>query len=359
MKKSILFAAAAVLATLTGCQKEMLLTPESMLAVNFGAQKVGMSSETKAGGLLESSVFPQTWDFRVSAYDYIGSSGRNDCVINADSVSYSSSSSKWVASGAPYYWPAGNVDKSGNEINTDLKMVAYAPATKLPGTFTYASIPVISKTGVAGTLSVNEKPADQVDFLYSSPKDFSKGNNVNLLFKHGMTNVVFKAKSTSDPSSTEIQIVSIKLNNVFSQGSFVTTDTIVWTPSSAKAYVINKTTHSSASFTEANVSNYSGGLVLTDSYQQFGDKMIFIPQSLQQVSGATPRGAVSADVTLMINKIVYYYKNVTLTSFADAITTWKPGKRVTYNISVGLNEIIFDAPSVTDWVNEAQTEKSF
>lgn len=354
MKKKFLLAASAAVVMLSSCQKELPFYQDELMMVDFGKPNVELSSLTKAGGLLENTAFPTTWDFKVSAYDHVG----NNAVINADTVSYST---KWNAAGAPYYWPVGNVNKAGEAINTALKFVAFAPASTLPGTFAYSTAPTISSTGVSGSLAVSKDTANQVDFLYSAPKDFSKGNNVGLTFKHGMTNVVFKAKAAAEygtgDNKKEIQIVSIDLNNVYSQGSFVTTDTIIWTPSNPIKYAINNTKQNSSTFTEAGAASYSAGLTLTTSYQQFGDKHIFIPQSLSAVTGTNAKSAATVDVTVLVNGVPYYYKGIELTSLQNAVTTWKDGSRVTYNMTVGLSEIIFDAPVVTDWDNNTPSKE--
>jgi len=358
MKKKELLTAFAVVALLSGCQKELPFGPEELKIVYFGNPQVEMSSVTKAGGLLETTSLPEDWDFKVSAFDYIGDDARDNIVIDADRVSYSA---QWSATGAPYYWPVGNVDKDGSSINTDLNMIAFAPATTLPGTFAYDDSLIISSTGISGSLTVDKDTANQVDFLYSAPADFSKGNNVKLTFKHGMTNVVFKAKASAEygtgTSKKEIQIVSIKLNNVYSKGSFVTSDTIAWTPSTPITYSINNTNHNSSTFVDSTATSYTSGLTLTTSYQQFGDKHIFIPQALSEIKGSNSRDAVTADVTVIVNGMTYYYKDIELTSLQDAVDSWEEGRRVTYNLTVGLTEIVFDAPVVTDWDDDSASKE--
>jgi hypothetical protein len=49
--------------------------------------------------------------------------------------------------------------------------------------------------------------------------------------------------------------------------------------------------------------------------------------------------------------------DITLETTLDALSTdvWEPGKRYTYNLTIGLDEIYF-APEVTDWTDEVSVD---
>ncbi len=246
-----------------------------------------------------------------------------------------------------YYWP-----KEGT-----LTFAAYSPY-EVSGEVSY------SKDGleVKGHV-VDEDVTKHVDFLYAprvynttesyltNGKDDNDGDieyiydGVNIMFKHAMSSIVFKvARATSIDANTNITLKSITLNNVYSKGDFkesVTDGTEYnaspkWeNRSDSKSYV-----------TYASPMGVDLTTTLKEYIMQVDGKdadVIFIPQEL----------AGNAEVVLaytITNPGGHSVEQTSTINLQEKTPVWEMGKRYTYNVTIGLTEIIFD-PAVTDWVD--------
>lgn len=184
-------------------------------------------------------------------------------------------------------------------------------------------------------------------------------NGVNLMFNHALSSIRFLVKTKADYSANaQITLTGLTINKAFSVGDF--TEGIT-TPAPAASFArtpawsgqeteVDYTIVTSG--TQAVVYNGGTALPLTND-----PDIILLPQALAHGTGFN-------DVTVTVNYTVKQnggsalpqtatitLKDLTTgTGTPAAVDEWELGKRYTYTIVFGLEEIYFD-PAVTVWTD--------
>lgn len=343
--KKILFMAVSCLA-LMSCVKETLInTPDK--EISFTSPIVGKN--TKVTGELPAT-YNTSEKFVVSAYwtgsTYTAWSGGSIYMDNVEVSNYAdgtvgdpnNSKSTW-APATKYYWP-----KDGY-----LTFVAYSPSS-IKATGAGTSGATINKA--SGAISITnytiENKADRgyLDILYSNVaanKQESTGSNgtydgVDIEFNHALSSIWTKIQTAAEYSGTTFKVISVKYKNVLSTGTF--TKTVASPNDAAWAAETTKTDYTAHSTTGTIFSNTSVALNAEET------ALLLMPQTIPN----------DAEI-----EVVYTMKSttgdeITQTKTAKLSTTslnqWEMGKRYTYNIKIGLQEIYF-APSVSAWVDNS------
>lgn len=262
------------------------------------------------------------------------------------------------------YWPtAGDVDfyAVSPAMTDDLFHHGFAyDMTSTAKTITYATVDEYNSTGT------------NHDVMYAVTKGRNKENNgtmaVQMNFKHILSQVVFKAKTTS--SILEVDVKSVKIHNFVHSGTFTLpagepamSD---WNPSPAAkgAYTVK--------LNAANVKTNNAVVNLSD----MNSPMMLIPQKLTKWSTYSAGAAVSKleadnaiecylEISMKLKQNDSYligsaaeYKTVYVPF--DNATGWEPGKRYIYTLIFGggyddqgepiLSPITFNAATV-DWAD--------
>lgn len=262
------------------------------------------------------------------------------------------------------YWPtAGDVDfyAVSPAITDDLVHQGFAyDMTSTAKTITYATVDEYNSAGT------------NHDVMYAVTKGRNKENNgtmpVQMNFKHILSQVVFKAKTTS--SILEVDVKCIKIHNFVYSGTFTLpagepamSD---WKPSPAAkgAYTVK--------LNAANVKTNNAVVNLSD----MNSPMMLIPQKLTKWSTYSAGAAVSKleadnaiecylEISMKLKQNDSYligsaaeYKTVYVPF--DNATGWEPGKRYIYTLIFGggyddqgepiLSPITFNAATV-DWAD--------
>lgn len=262
------------------------------------------------------------------------------------------------------YWPTvGDVDfyAVSPAITDDLVHQGFAyDMTSTAKTITYATVDEYNSAGT------------NHDVMYAVTKGRNKVNNgtmpVQMNFKHILSQVVFKAKTTS--SILEVDVKSVKIHNFVHSGTFTLpagepamSD---WKPSPAAkgAYTVK--------LNAANVKTNNAVVNLSD----MNSPMMLIPQKLTKWSTYSAGAAVSKleadnaiecylEISMKLKQNDSYligsaaeYKTVYVPF--DNATGWEPGKRYIYTLIFGdgyddqgepiLSPITFNA-ATTNWVD--------
>lgn len=262
------------------------------------------------------------------------------------------------------YWPTvGDVDfyAVSPAITDDLVHQGFAyDMTSTAKTITYATVDEYNSAGT------------NHDVMYAVTKGRNKENNgtmpVQMNFKHILSQVVFKAKTTS--SILEVDVKSVKIHNFVHSGTFTLpagepamSD---WKPSPAAkgAYTVK--------LNAANVKTNNAVVNLSD----MNSPMMLIPQKLTKWSTYSAGAAVSKleadnaiecylEISMKLKQNDSYligsaaeYKTVYVPF--DNATGWEPGKRYIYTLIFGggcddqgepiLSPITFNAATV-DWAD--------
>lgn len=270
------------------------------------------------------------------------------------------------------YWPTfGNVDfyAVSPAITDDLVHRFAYDMTSAAKTITYA------------TVDEYNSPGTNHDVMYAVTKGRNKENNgtmaVQMNFKHILSQVVFKAKTTS--SILEVDVKSVKIHNFVYGGTFTLpagepamSD---WnlSPAAKGAYTVK--------LNAANVKTKNAVVNLSD----MNSPMMLIPQKLTKWSTYSAGAAVSKleadnaiecylEISMKLKQNDSYligsateYKTVYVPF--DNATGWEPGKRYIYTLIFGggyddqgepiLSPITFDA-ATADWADaNAGTDVNF
>lgn len=358
MKKSLLFAALAVVA-MASCTKNELKVPSTGSDAVISFQPV-VANATKADYITNSSIAPSgdpkssTFKFAVYAW-YTDGAKMTSSTTTATATAYMSDvevsykpthnddtegEGGWSPA-TTYYWPK----------NGYLSFDAYAPsAASSDGTFS----PNVEKGLQIANYTVKDLE-QQYDLLYSTrtlnKSKSTDGTNttydgVDIAFHHALSAIEVTAKTDKNYSDA-IKLKTITILNAYSKGTF-------------NQNMTNATTEGTAKWsdhgTEESYVLFSGDqalstTALTSSTSPAISNAILLPQSFTH----TPN-KVSIKVDYSIKHGSSYLDQTdtfdlsatTVSSVAQ--TDWEMGKRYTYNFIFSLDEVYF-APKVDDWTN--------
>lgn len=261
------------------------------------------------------------------------------------------------------YWPtAGDVDfyAVSPAITDDLVLQGFAyDMTSAAKTISYITVDEYNSTGT------------NHDVMYAVTKGRNKENNgtmpVQMNFKHILSQVVFKAKTTS--SILEVDVKSVKIHNFVHSGTFTLPEgepaMSNWSlsPVAEGAYTVKLAANVKTSNAVVNLSDMNSPLMM-------------IPQKLTKWRTYSAGTAVSKleannakecylEILMKLKQNDSYligsaaeYKTVYVPF--DNATGWEPGKRYIYTLIFGggyddqgepiLSPITFNA-ATTDWVD--------
>lgn len=299
---------------MAGCSSEdevSTLIANSDNAINFGTY---VGKQTKA---LDKTAFAAGDNFGVLAYYGAGTFEAN--FMSNEKIS-TTDGKAWTYSNKRY-WPE---DES-------VSFVAYHPHS--------TTAPTITTGATAIPFTVDDDPAKQVDFMWSTVKGATKtdkngsaingetntttdATNVPFLFQHGLSKVLFAAKlgAASYPGAT-INITDIKISGIKNSGTFTIPADLTagsWaTPGTdTKDYIVlEKGTTNVASNTETSV----------------GTSLLMIPQD---VAGKTIE--ISYEI-VYTNPALTIPNTKTITLAADS--KWEMNKQYTYILAISLEAV--------------------
>lgn len=354
MKKSLLFAALAVVA-MASCTKNELKVPSTGSDAVISFQPV-VANATKATYLTTANMATKCNQFGVFAWyaepTLVAGSSTTAYMYNV-TVTYDSlkdddtdGSGAWKPS-ENYYWPK----------NGTLSFDAYAPASahaSTPG----AGTGTVSSTAANGLKIENYTVADlagQYDLLYSTrtlnKSKSTDGTNttydgVDIAFHHALSAIEVTAQTDKDYSGA-IKLTKITILNAQNKGEFnqnmndaVTEGTPAW----------------SNNDTEVDYELFSGDQALsmtplTSLTTPAISNAILLPQDFIHASSGK-HVSIRVDYTIKHGSS-YLPQNQTFDLNATTVgsvaqTDWEMGKRYTYNFIFSLEDIYF-APSVDIW----------
>lgn len=335
MKKTLILAALAG-TVLAGCMKtEPVSNTAKQDEISFLAPVLTPASKADE---ITADKFPQSEHFIVQGW-------HNEATFDAATatsymteveVEYSSDHGGcWKNLSTPYYWPKKGV----------LSFEAYYP-TSLKGSVSFAGS---TKNMVITGYTAPNDYATQKDVLYSDRtlnKTASSGgtdyNGVDINFHHALSVLKIKVKAASAEAANVIKVKSITVNNIQNNGTFTRENT-------GNEWALADGTVNYAATTAA--TDYDNSTAITTTEAQYGNNMIVMPQSFD----------ADKEIT-----IVYYMKNggedpleqtytfeLSSTDHTDGtnqIEKWEMGKRYTYNITFGVEEIYF-SPELDAWAD--------
>lgn len=264
------------------------------------------------------------------------------------------------------YWPtSGDVDfyAVSPAITDDLVHQGFAyDMTSTAKTITYATVDEYNSTGT------------NHDVMYAVTKGRNKENNgktaVWMKFKHILSQVVFKAKTTS--SILEVDVENVKIHNFVHSGTF----TLPADEPAMSNWSTSPDEAVSIATVKLNAANVKTNKTVAVDLSDMASPLMMIPQKLTKWSTYSAGAAVSKleadnkkECYLEISMKLKQNDSYLIGSAAayttvyvpfDNATGWEPGKRYIYTLIFGggyddhgepiLSPITFDA-AIVDWAD--------
>ena len=282
------------------------------------------SKQTRA--IISGTTYPLDVPFAVSAY-------HNGTAAYFENLTASYSNSQWATSPSQY-WP----------LNGSLKFNAYSPAT--------AGLSITSSGINADNYTITTAAQMTTDLCYASWTETdcaAHHDTAPLDFNHALSQVVFRVKAagyyTTALNVVTINVNSLTLNNIYSQGDFDTEATPMWEVDngSAHTYTLSNT---STALTYNN--NNEPNVLELCSY-------LFIPQTL-----ATGENGANLSVTYSVSQTISattYTLNNSPANIAlgGTISEWEPGKKYIYTLNISLDNHISITATADEWTTSNQT----
>lgn len=348
MKKSFFLAAVAI-TVLAGCAKNEPAQLAQEESITFFAPVVGPQTKVygEIGANYNTGESFDVWCVHntVDITEWGGTA-----YFSNVTATYDSGLGGWTLS-PKYYWPATG----------KLSFAALSPSLTNTTAYDHANGFQITSAWSQGA---NQDAI--VDLMYSEPTfncekssfvnadnddDDDSGNykynGVDINFKHALSYILFNVKTTADYSATtKFRLNTITLSGVYTTGTFNQKATDPWTEDTAGA------TGTYVAYT--NTPGLAFGNSAVHAAAAAGKEIILLPQELTAgQQKITVNYQISTDNgTTWIDQVQEVdLKNAT-------VAAWEMGKKYTYNLSIGMTEIIFD-PAVTYWTEVAGGDITF
>lgn len=373
MKQTFLMLAAISGALLTGCSNEEIASVDNLSQNAISFHVVGNAAETRATPITPNNL--TTTDFDVFAYTADGTAfmGKADVAFAHDGVKIVNKDGKWDYDDPEeiHYWPTEALD-----------FYAVSPASLVDAgmhytwNFNHDSQQIYYTCLDEYNTDITDSDMhENHDVMYGIAQGQTKETNngkVKFTFKHILSQVVFKAKT--ELASMNVTISSIKIVNLYKNGTFTLPKDAATAPSSSNwipalkvsGTVVIMGQNIAVSSEETNISS---------------DHPLFtIPQVLTKWVVVDDQGVTKTKADADAAKQSYLeisckiqQSGVYLCGSANAYGTiyvpfgasWEPGKRYIYTLIFGggyddhgneiLKPIEFDAET-TDWVDDAEND---
>lgn len=365
MKKWIIVAAFAS-AILAGCTKNEVRVDMPDQAISF-TTAVGANS-TKA--MMSGTAYDTAVSFGTYAYylptnkNWANNASEADLYIPQSEVSYSDNAENpdydWTTA-TPYYWPSAG----------SLTFFSFSPWS-INGSVECNTTDGIKITewDVDGNQTVDVMVADVA--ADKTANETNGGyNGVPTVFRHKLSQIVaFKFNTDKDYTNThsdgtwaagdkQIVVTGISIDGIATKGTFTSglnpsaTELGDWTmPDVDKTY----TWYEDATGTTIiyNASSYDTAVVPNQDPASTNSYLLVLPQTFDDNAAITLNYTIKTyNGTDFVDDNVT--KTIKLKDIHTAPSAFEMNKKITYNFTIGLNQIYW-APSVVDWVEESHNE---
>ncbi len=356
MKRSILLSAAAIAAFASCSKVEVKSVDEAPAQITWNTV-VSKASTRAYDGAIQTAVYPRDETFGSFAYIHDGNfseTGTNNLYIDNVEIKYVEAENLWHAD-TRYYWP-----KNSDDTNYKLTFYSYSPYDELNSAVSctadkgvkIADWDVLAKSTV--DVMTTDRLADQTQNTTNSSSLADKG--VPTVFKHKLTQVKdFIVKTKAEYSGLTFTVKSIKILNAKYKGTLAEN---AWTPTTdvenytwyydatgvtvnsiGEKILPNNLPASLNNYAAANPNNYFL-LVLPQDFTTNGQKL--------QIVYNIDNGTYNYDVTNTID-----LKTIHESETGNKVANWVMNKKITYTITLGMNEIYWD-PTVVEWETESE-----
>lgn len=354
-----LFIAAAAVAVLASCTKNEV-NPVSVPEQEISYQAV-VGPKTK-GLAADQKKFDTDNHFR--SYAYVLENGKSwpaasaDAQLYIDNADISYVEDVWKSNGHPYFWP-----KDGSTL-TFFSWSTNSATTEL----TNRNVSCSASDGIT-VLGYNAASDNKnVDFMVADVAANRKENvvtyetsGVPTLFRHQLCQVKYKINLNHAYTAVKFYVKSVEFKGIYQVADYTQLhETSSWYNYKAADPDADKDSYPYASSKKPSDEwPYVGGTDKTlwrptdSEVQTAGDQYYFIPQGLTDATMTIEYKIVTTlpgevETTQNITKTIDLNKDTNSLFYPKG---WEKNKIYTINITLGLDEILWD-PAVQDWEEE-------
>lgn len=342
MKKVVLILAAA--AAVAACAKNEVITDfangENEITFNVAPKTKAIADGDSRTDFDHANVFTASAYYLGPNKTWAANANEAQLYINGSEISYVGT--VWKNATTPYYWPkdggsltffAYSYNKGNMDIADGSGMGFQDPTTE-------------GHYGVHGAIDVVANK--NVDFLVADIAADKTGNTetyahngVPTLFRHKLSQVVFNAKVKEEYDGKKFEINEITFVNIPFYGSYLQH------PEAMSA----GTTGADQSYAKGVAQEVTTTNTKVDSKVKDGDaavvdgQILYVPQTF---TGTNRELVIKYTVTTTVGTETVVESCETKLKIESKFGAWEMGKRYTFNITFGLNEITWD-PAVENW----------
>lgn len=333
MKKYLLFATAAC-AALAACTKNEVKPVEMDQEITY------QTINTKAASAFSTDHKFYSWAYILASGQTWGAnSATPSSYITNSLIEYVPGSNAWKNSTTSYYWPK----------KAKLTFFAWSDATSAPSVSSPATVDCSKDGGIKfdnfdtsvdknKDLLVSKIAADQTSNT-TSHDSWQAG--VPVLFYHVLSALDVTAATKIDYGATKFRVKSVVFKDVLCKGTYTQGVDATLTPIQSKWITVSDAKDFDVYSPTSPSSELSTTATPLDA--QANDVRIFMPQTLPDDA----KVIVTYQVTYGTSGIT---DEVSVDATLKSIFTegWKPGYKYTLNITIGLDEILWD-PDIKEW----------
>ena len=343
--KKLFFIAAIAGAALVSCTKnELAPSVTEQQEIAFAAPVVGPQTKAVSGAIDAQYDKGESFDVWSIWHEAELSTGAwaGTPYITDVKASYNEGVNGWRLT-TPYYWPAtGFLSFVALSPSIDDDIISYAAGTGFQiSAWSQGATEEAIVDLMYSNATLNKKYSQ---FTYDSELDDDndsgnfKYNGVDIQFNHALSYLVFQVKTVGNYSPTEFRLNAITLSGIYTTGNFKQNPT-----SSNPNWAVN---------TEGGVGTYKA---YTEGALEFDATAVAVPETDTKEIILLPQTLTASQQTITVDyEISTDGTNWIPQTKSDIVNgtvgAWEMGKKYTYTISIGVDEIIFD-PAVSTWTN--------
>lgn len=339
--KKILFIAASAMLVLASCTNDESAPEQIEIGFNALTKKNAQAKSIITGGTFDTDSTFRVWGFAdqdadptvALDVDITGTSEPNfmyttkttgSTKLDGVEISYvgTSPNGSWKNASHSFYWP----------LTGKVGFYALYPADQALTSLTWGDGMKINNYTIT---SSNSSGPGAVDLMYTYGEGSRTTAKQDMVFKHALSQVLFKFRTDLNDANVTITVKSVKLNNVDLIGNFtfLKSATLLgsWGSNTDQTFPFDYKISDL-------VVNYAATIATAQTY---GASTLMIPQAIT----ATQNASVEFVVAQNGSDPITYTLPIALTCTGNK---WDLANQYVYTVTFKMHEILFN-PSITEW----------
>lgn len=342
--KKILFIAASAILVFASCTNDESAPEQIEIGFNALTKKNAQAKSIITGGTFDTDYTFRVWGFadqtavvtdpETFTVNFTEGATQPNFMyttkttgstkLDGVEISYvgTSPNGSWKNASHSFYWP----------LTGKVGFYALYPADQALTSLTWGDGMKINNYTIT---SSNSSGPGAVDLMYTYGEGSRTTSKQDMVFKHALSQVLFKFRKDLNDVNVTITVKSVKLNNVDLIGNFtfLKSETLLgsWGSNTDQTFPFDYKISDL-------VVNYAATIATAQTY---GASTLMIPQAITATQNASVKFVVAQNGSDPIT----YTLPIALTC---ADNKWDLAKQYVYTVTFKMNEILFN-PSITEW----------